>query len=102
MGWDKDNKEKAGEIVKDFISWMEDNRNELLALQIFYNQPFRRRELTYSMIKEVLEKLQNDKPTLAPLNVWRAYDALETVQQVATVLIELVALVSSDSQNYRY
>jgi type I restriction enzyme, R subunit len=33
-----------------------------MALQIFYNQPFRRRELTYSMIKEVLEKLQNDKP----------------------------------------
>ncbi|OFY57317.1 MAG: restriction endonuclease subunit R, partial [Bacteroidetes bacterium RBG_19FT_COMBO_42_10] len=72
-GWDKDNKEKAGELIKDFISWMEQNKNELVALQIFYNQPFRRRELTYSMIREVLEKLQNDKPALAPLNVWRAY-----------------------------
>jgi type I restriction enzyme R subunit len=97
-GWDKDNKEKAGEIVKDFISWMEENRNELLALQIFYNQPFRRRELTYSLIKEVLEKLQNDKPTLAPLSVWKAYEALEqcngSPRNELTAIISLIRKVS--------
>ena len=97
-GWNKDNKEKAGEIVKDFISWMEDNRNELMALQIFYNQPFRRRELTYSMIKEVLEKLQNDKPTLAPLSIWKAYEALEqcngSPRNELTAIISLIRKVS--------
>ncbi|OFY68543.1 MAG: restriction endonuclease subunit R [Bacteroidetes bacterium RBG_13_43_22] len=96
-GWDKDNKEKAGELIKDFISWMEQNKNELVALQIFYNQPFRRRELTYSMIREVLEKLQNDKPALAPLNVWRAYEALDGSVRTGrdlSLLTELVALVS--------
>lgn len=92
VGWDKDNKEKAGEIVKDFISWMEENKNELVALQIFYNQPFRRRELTYSMIKEVLEKLQNDKPTLAPLSIWKAYEALE--QCNGSPRNELTAIIS--------
>jgi len=98
VGWDKDNKEKAGEIVKDFISWMEDNKNELLALQIFYNQPFRRRELTYSMIKEVLEKLHNDKPTLAPLSIWKAYEALEqcngSPRNELTAIISLIRKVS--------
>ena len=92
VGWLKDNKEKAGEIVKDFVSWLEENKNELLALQIFYNQPFRRRELTYSMIKDVLEKLQNDKPTLAPLSVWKAYEALENCN--GSPLNELTAIIS--------
>lgn len=92
IGWDKDNKEKAGEIIKDFSSWMEDNKNELVALQIFYNQPFRRRELTYKLIKEVLEKLLNDKPTLAPLSVWKAYETLE--QCNGSPRNELTAIIS--------
>ena len=97
-GWDKDNKEKANELIKDFSGWMLDHKDELLALQIFYNQPFRRRELTYTMIKEVLEKLQNDKPGLAPMNVWRAYEALEqcngSPRNELTAIISLIRKVS--------
>lgn len=92
VGWDKDNTNKAKEIITSFSEWMQENKDELMALQIFYNQPFRRRELTYSMIKEVLEKLQNDKPSLAPLNVWRAYEALE--QCNGSPRNELTAIVS--------
>jgi type I restriction enzyme R subunit len=59
VGWDKDNKDKAKEIISNFcLEWMQEHKDEFMALQIFYNQPFRRRELTYTMIKEVLEKLQ--------------------------------------------
>jgi type I restriction enzyme R subunit len=92
VGWDKDNAATSSARVLEFKEWMEANKDELMALQIFYNQPFRRRELTYSMIKEVLEKLQNDKPTLAPINVWRAYEALE--QCNGSYKAELSALVS--------
>ncbi|MCX6351380.1 MAG: DEAD/DEAH box helicase family protein [Bacteroidetes bacterium] len=91
-GWDKDNKDKAAELIQDFTAWILENKNELIALQFFYNQPYRRRELTYTMIKEVLEKLQNDKPTLALSNVWRAYEALE--QCNGSPLNELTAIVS--------
>jgi type I restriction enzyme R subunit len=91
-GWDKDNKDKANEMVRDFADWMHQHKDELLALQIFYNQPYRRRELTYSMIKDVLEKLQNDKPALAPLNIWRAYEALEKCS--GSPRNELIAIVS--------
>jgi len=91
-GWDKDNKDKANELVKDFTDWMQQHKDELLALQIFYNQPFRRRELTYTMIKDVLEKLQNDKPALVPMNVYRAYEALE--QCNGSPRNELTAIVS--------
>lgn len=92
VGWDKDNTNKAAALIISFSEWMQENKDELMALQIFYNQPFRRRELTYTMIKEVLEKLQNEKPTLAPMNVWRAYAALE--QCNGSPRNELTAIVS--------
>lgn len=92
VGWDKDNTNKAKELIASFAEWMQENKDELMALQIFYNQPFRRRELTYTMIKEVLEKLQNDTPTLAPMHVWRAYEALK--QCNGSARNELTAIVS--------
>lgn len=92
VGWAKDNTLKAQELITNFSEWMYEHKDELVAIQIFYNQPYRRRELTYSMIKEVLEKLQNDKPSLAPTNVWRAYQTLE--QCKGSVKTELTALVS--------
>lgn len=91
-GWDKDNTSKASDLIANFTAWMQEHKDELTALQIFYNQPFRRRELTYTMIKDVLEKLQQDKPILAPLNVWRAYEALE--QCNGSPRNELTAIVS--------
>jgi type I restriction enzyme, R subunit len=98
VGWDKDNKDKAAQLVKDFTGWMQQHKDELMALQIFYNQPFRRRELTYTMIKEVLEKLQNDKPALAPLHIWRAYKALEqcngSARNELTAIVSLIRKVS--------
>ncbi len=98
VGWDKDNLDKSKEVVADFMAWMQAHKDELTALQIFYNQPFRRRELTYKMIKEVLEKLLNEKPTLAPVNVWRAYEALEqcngSVRNELTAIVSLIRKVS--------
>jgi len=92
IGWDQENKEKAKELVNDFSEWMQQHKDELTALQIFYNQPFRRRELTYTMIKEVLEKLQSDKPILAPLHVWRAYAS--TSSATGSPKTDLIALIS--------
>jgi type I restriction enzyme R subunit len=92
VGWDKDNKEKANEQVQDFKVWIEGHKTELTALQIFYAQPYRRRELTFNMIKEVLEKLQQDKPSLAPLLIWRAYEQID--KAIGSPKNELIALVS--------
>ena len=63
-----------------------------LILQIFYGQPYRRRELTYKMIKEVFEKLKLERPALAPLRVWQAYEQLGETKE--TPKNELIALVS--------
>lgn len=94
QGWQKDSNEKAQEIIIDFTEWMQQNVEELIALQIFYNQQYRRRELTYTMIKDVLDKLRSDKPLLAPMNVWRAYETLgESNGSPKSELIALVSLI---------
>lgn len=92
VGWDKDNKDKAELIINDFRSWMQENKDELLALQIFYNQPYRRRELTFAMIREVLDKLRTDKPALAPIHVWRAWETIENCN--GSPRNELIAIIS--------
>ena len=92
VGWDRENTIRATELVNDFTAWLEAHRDEITALQIFYNQPYRRRELTFSMIKEVLEKLKADKPVLAPLRIWNAYEQIEKAN--GSPKNELIALVS--------
>jgi type I restriction enzyme R subunit len=75
--WGKDAVEKASGIVNDFSIYLKEHKDEIIALSIFYNQPYRLRELTSSMVNDVLEKLRMDKPLLAPLYVWQAYEQLE-------------------------
>lgn len=92
--WEKDNKEKAQTLVKDFADWIAKHKDEITALQIFYAQPYRRRELTYSMIRELVDTIIADKPVLAPLHVWRAYEILEEASgQPKNELVALVSLI---------
>jgi hypothetical protein len=64
-----------------------------MALSIFYNQPYRMRDLTFKMIKDLFEQMKMDKPLLAPHYVWEAYSQLEDVKD-SSPKNELVALVS--------
>jgi type I restriction enzyme R subunit len=91
-GWATDSKEKAENVVVDFKTWIAQHQDELTALQIFYKQPYRRRELNYKMIQEVLEKLKLERPLIAPMQVWRAYEQLE--KATGSPKSELIALVS--------
>jgi type I restriction enzyme R subunit len=92
MGWVKDSKAAAESLVHDFSEWIEEHKTEITALQIFYAQPYRRRELSYKMLKELTEAIKTSKPMLAPLQVWKAYEQLEKV--TGQPKGELMALVS--------
>jgi type I site-specific restriction endonuclease len=65
IGWVKDQQAAAQNIIHDFTAWIESNKDEITALQIFYGQPYQRRELTYKMIKDLCEKIKTEKPLLA-------------------------------------
>lgn len=85
--------EKAKETIKSFAEYLEQHKDEIMALSIFYNQPYNRRNLTLKMAQELLEKLKQDKPLLAPSYVWDAYCAVENVK-ASQPKAELTALVS--------
>lgn len=93
--WDTTTVDKARAIIQDFNAYLEENKDEIKALSIFYDQPYNRREITFDMIKEVLEKLKVDKPLLAPDYVWEAYKAVEEVktEQPKDQLTALVSLI---------
>lgn len=94
IGWVKDNKAAAESLVQDFKAWIEQHKMEITALQLFYAQPYQRRELSYNMIKNLVETIKMNKPTLAPLQVWKAYEQLEKVNgQPKNELIALVSLM---------
>ncbi|HHT28246.1 MAG TPA: DEAD/DEAH box helicase family protein [Firmicutes bacterium] len=92
-GWDGESVANAEKMITDLKTYLEQHRDELIALRIFYDQPYRLRELTLEMVREVLERLKADKPTLAPVRVWNAYRQLEDNVPVSPKN-ELVALVS--------
>jgi type I restriction enzyme, R subunit len=94
-GWDVNAKENATKVIENFNSYIIKHKDEITALQILFNQPYRRKELTYAMIKELFEKVKKDLPALIPANVWKAYEQSEKVKfsNPKNELISLVSLV---------
>ena len=92
IGWVKDRDAAAELTISNFTNWIESNKEEITALQIFYDQPYRRRELTFQMIRELAERIKADQPALAPMHVWRAYEQLGEAK--VSPKNELTALVS--------
>ncbi|WP_340160741.1 DEAD/DEAH box helicase family protein [uncultured Hoeflea sp.] len=94
-GWAGDADENAKALSQDFEAYLNDNRDRLEALTIYFNQPARRSEITFGMIREVLDALRADAPRLAPMNVWRAYAHLDDFKGTAPdkELEALVALI---------
>jgi type I restriction enzyme R subunit len=85
---------QAQATVDDFQAWIAAHKDTIAALQIFYGQPYRRRELSYQMIEDLASTLKAQKPTLAPMAVWRAYERLEKVNgQPQNELVALVSLI---------
>lgn len=93
--WGKDSLENAQNLVNEFADYLKQNKDNIDALEIFYDQPQRRREITYDMIREVMDRLKADKPTLAPVRVWNAYSQLDDYKgkQPINELTALVALI---------
>ncbi len=88
IGWVKDQQAAASLTISNFAAWIETHKDEITALQIFYGQPYRRRELTFKMIKDLFDKIKTEQPLLAPMHVWNSlcYDKLSTssVEKLST------------------
>ena len=92
-GWEASIANNAQAIADEFAAYLQANKDNIAALTIFFSQPYRRRELSYDLIRQVLDKLKTDKPKLAPLYVWQAYRRLDDYKGAQPVQ-ELTALVT--------
>jgi len=77
-GFDEESKEKAKGVVASFKEYIEQNKDEIDALSIIYNQSYAKRHLTYEMIKELNEALKRPPLMLSTSKLWRAYEQLDT------------------------
>lgn len=95
--FDSSAKENADEIINNFRKFIEENKDEIIALKILYSQPERRKELTYKMIKELRDALINPPYNLTLEQVWNAYQRVKpnviksvTPQRMLTDIISLI------------
>ncbi|MDP1930503.1 MAG: type I restriction-modification enzyme R subunit C-terminal domain-containing protein [Gammaproteobacteria bacterium] len=93
--WSGDTTDNARTLTQEFADYLNEHRDEIEALSIYFSQPARRSEVTYPMIRELLERLRHDRPKLAPLRVWQAYAHLDNYRGENPVsdLTALVALI---------
>lgn len=70
-------KEKARQIVDTFSQFIQDNKNELTALQMIYSKPYGQRHLTYQAIDSLAEAIKKPPYQLSKELVWQAYEKLE-------------------------
>jgi len=76
-GFDGDAKEKAKTVVDTFKKFIEENKDELTALQIIYSQPYSKLHVTFEQIKEVAEAIEKPPYLLTTDVLWQAYEKLE-------------------------
>jgi len=76
-GFDEEAKERAMKTIESFKKFIEENKDEIDALQIIYNQPYSKRHITFKQIKELAEKIQKPPYNLTPEHIWKAYEQLE-------------------------
>ncbi|MBX3629078.1 MAG: DEAD/DEAH box helicase family protein [Nitrosomonas sp.] len=93
--WDGDTTENAKTLTQEFADYLREQQNDIDALTIYFQTPARRAEVSYDMIKTLLDRLRQDRPKLAPLRVWQAYAHLEKYQGDNPIsdLTALVALI---------
>ncbi|MCL4263899.1 MAG: DEAD/DEAH box helicase family protein [Anaerolineae bacterium] len=96
-GFDSQATEKLRRMVDDFQQFIAENKEEITALQILYNQPYGARALTRQQLQELAQALQKPPHLWTEDKLWQAYAQLEKdkVRGVNTqrVLTDLIALV---------
>lgn len=92
-GWDE---RKARDAVDRFKRFLEERRDELVALQILYSRPYAQRRLTYEAVDDLREALRRPPWLLEPVDIWRAYKSIAADKvrgNPAGTLADIVMLV---------
>jgi type I restriction enzyme R subunit len=84
---------KARNLVESWIQYVEDNKNEITAIQMLYSKP-KNVGITYKEIKELAERIRRPHPTWTVDVLWNAYLALEPTKVRKSAVHTTTDLVS--------
>ena len=103
--FDEAARERAQQVVKGFKQFIEDNRDELTAIQIIYSKPYGQRHLTHQQVKELADAIENPPYQLTQEKLWQAYHQLEQsrvrgagAQKLLTDIISLVRFAIEETE----
>ena len=91
-GYDADLEETAGRTIRTFHEFIEENRNEILALRILYDQRYKDRPMAIAQLKALYEKLKVRGVTLDRL--WDCYAIKQPEKVKRGTMVQLADLVS--------
>jgi len=87
--------EKARSIVESFETFIRENKDEIIALQVLYSRPYKQR-LTFKQIKELADAIQRPPRAWTPELLWQAYEKLDKSKVHGSggrLLTDIVSLV---------
>src|SRR5271157_1607495 len=94
-GFSQDAKDKAAALTKEFEQYLAAHKDEIEALQILYNRPYRSR-LRYQQVRDLAEAIHKPHPAWTTEALWRAYETLDRSRVRASgerVFTNIVSLV---------
>jgi type I restriction enzyme R subunit len=102
--WDAQAALKSRAVVDTFRKFIEENKNELDALQIIYSRPYGHRHFTYEQIRQLADAIHKPPYNLTTELVWRAYEQLEKTkvrgggpQKLLTDIIALIRFAIAET-----
>ncbi|MCS5696954.1 type I restriction endonuclease subunit R [Desulfofundulus thermocisternus] len=95
-GFDAAAKEKARSVLENFHRFLEENKDEIEAIQLLYSRPYRA-GLRYRHVKELATAIERNLGIRRPeQQLWRLYEAVEPEKvkgKGGKALVDLIAIV---------
>lgn len=92
VGYDTDKQANADRILKTFREFIEENKDEILALRIIYDQRYRDRPMAITQLKALYEKLKAQNITVERL--WECYAIKKPEKVKRGAVAQLTDLIS--------
>lgn len=91
-GFDSHREEKADAMIKSFREFIEENKNEIIALRIIYDQAYKDRPMVIEGLKALYEKLKAKGITVERL--WESYAVKKPERVKSGIMAQLTDLIS--------
>jgi type I restriction enzyme R subunit len=75
-GYSSQAADNAEKVIQSFKEFIEQHKDDIQALSFFYQQPYQRRGLTFTMLEELHQALNKPPLLLTTEKLWSAYERI--------------------------